>query len=89
MIVSTLFLYECIFYQDKNGKNAYFIKIFYACMHILLKMYNFVLYYRKGGVEMYRKMEEKLYQWKQQNKKKPLLIKGARQVGNNVKLEIM
>lgn len=30
---------------------------------------------------MYRKMEEKLYQWKQQIKKKPLLIKGAPKVG--------
>lgn len=30
---------------------------------------------------MYRKFEEELKEWKQNKKKKPLLVKGARQVG--------
>ena len=30
-----------------------------------------------------------LIEWKNKKVKKPLIIKGARQVGNNVKLEIM
>lgn len=42
-----------------------------------------------GSDHMYREIEEKLKQWKHQTKKKPLIIKGARQVGNNVKFEIM
>lgn len=38
---------------------------------------------------MYRVIEEYLSKWKEIKDAKPLLIKGARQVGNNVKLEIM
>lgn len=34
-----------------------------------------------GGIHMYRQIEEKLSAWKKSSNKKPLIIKGARQVG--------
>ena len=47
------------------------------------------LNYNDGGACMYRIAIEKLLKWKQSKRRKPLIIEGARQVGNNVKLEIM
>ena len=38
---------------------------------------------------MRRKVDEFLEDWKKSEGKYPLIIKGARQIGNNVKLEIM
>ena len=38
---------------------------------------------------MYRNAMEKLLKWKESKQRKPLIIEGARQVGNNVKLRIM
>lgn len=38
---------------------------------------------------MYREIEQDFLKWKNGKHKKPLLLSGARQVGNNVKLEIM
>ena len=36
---------------------------------------------RNGGIDMYRLAIEKLYQWKESRRRKPLIIEGARQVG--------
>lgn len=36
---------------------------------------------KRGGVCMYRTAMEKLYQWKESKRRKPLIIEGARQVG--------
>lgn len=46
-----------------------FKQLFYVILMIL------------GSDHMYREIEEKLKQWKHQTKKKPLIIKGARQTG--------
>ena len=42
-----------------------------------------------GGDNMKRFITEKLIDWKNSKNRKPLILKGARQVGNNVKFEIM
>ena len=42
-----------------------------------------------GGLIMYRKIMRFLEVWKESEHRKPLILQGARQVGNNVKLEIM
>lgn len=38
---------------------------------------------------LYRKFYDYMMKWKEEPKKKALFISGARQIGNNVKLEIM
>lgn len=38
---------------------------------------------------MYRTAIKQLYKWKESKYRKPMIIEGARQTGNNVKFEIM
>jgi hypothetical protein len=40
-----------------------------------------IRYNRSGGDDMYRKSMEELYRWKEKSDRKPLVIRGARQVG--------
>ena len=48
-----------------------------------------MIYYGWMVIDMKRTIYNDLMNWKKKQHKKPLIIKGARQVGNNVKLEIM
>ncbi len=48
-----------------------------------------MIYYEWMVIDMKRTIYNDLMNWKKKQHKKPLIIKGARQVGNNVKLEIM
>ena len=38
---------------------------------------------------LHRKIDDYLHKWKQNPERKPLLIRGCRQIGNYVKSEIM
>ena len=51
---------------------------------IFLSLCDILLY--EGGVHMKRKIEQQLLKWKQMPNKKPLLIKGARQVGKTLQV---
>ena len=44
---------------------------------------------QENNIMLKRKAYDRLIRWKNQDHKKALCIIGARQIGNNVKLEIM
>lgn len=68
-------MYPSTLFRCKKCVIGHFFVVFF----VLARYTIIILSY--GGVVMYRAAIEKLYKWKDSNRRKPLIIEGARQVG--------
>lgn len=68
-------MYPSTLFRCKKCVIVHFFVVFF----VLARYTIIILSY--GGVVMYRAAIEKLYKWKDSNRRKPLIIEGARQVG--------